>query len=436
MLIRNPKSSGDRPSATHLPRMSIRLPQGFRAAGVCCGVKRSGKLDLSLVVSDRPAVAAGVYTKNLVCAAPVTVDRERTPSESIRVVAINSGCANACTGEQGIADARQVAAWAAEAVGARAEQALVMSTGVIGSMLPMDKIQAGIKMAAAALGDDEKSLDNASRGIMTTDTVPKVRGREVEIAGVLTRVTGIAKGAAMIGPNMGTMLSLIMTDAPLRMVDARAALVDAMDESFHCISVDGHMSTNDSVILLANGATVGESLRDSHSSLRHGETSFGATRPLEGKSLDDFRATLCEVCEDLAQSIPADGEGATHLITVEVHGCQSRRDALRIGKTIADSPLVKTAIAGADPNWGRIVSAAGYAGVQFDPTKVSLHLNGLLLYERGAPVDFDPDIVSKSIAADRDTSIVLILEEGKACARFWTTDLTAEYVRLNADYHT
>jgi glutamate N-acetyltransferase/amino-acid N-acetyltransferase len=174
---------------------------------------------------------------------------------------------------------------------------------------------------------------------------------------------------------------------------------------------------------------VGESLRDSHSRL-------GETRPLEGKALEDFRATLLEVCEDLAQSIPADGEGATHLITVEVHGCRNRQDALQISKTIADSPLVKTAIAGADPNWGRIVSAAGYAGVHFDPSKVTLHLNGLLLYERGAPVDFDGDAVARSIAADRDTSIVLILEEGKACARFWTTDLTAEYVRLNADYHT
>jgi glutamate N-acetyltransferase/amino-acid N-acetyltransferase len=402
--------------------MSLRLPQGFRAAGICCGVKRSGKLDLSLVVSDRPAVAAGVYTKNLVCAAPVTVDRERTPSESIRVVAINSGVANACTGDQGIADARQMAAWAADAVGARPEQALVMSTGVIGSMLPMEKIQAGINKAADELDDDEQALENAARGIMTTDTVPKMRGRELTIGGVPTRVTGIAKGAAMIGPNMGTMLSLIMTDASIRVKDAQSALIDAMEESFHCISVDGHMSTNDTVILMANGAA----------SERAGSTST----PLTGKPLDDFRATLFEVCEDLAQSIPADGEGATHLITVEVHGCRSRQDALRVGKTIADSPLVKTAIAGADPNWGRIVSAAGYAGIKFDPSKVSLHLNGLLLYERGAPVDFDADVVSKSIAADRDTSIVLILEEGKSCARFWTTDLTAEYVRLNADYHT
>jgi glutamate N-acetyltransferase/amino-acid N-acetyltransferase len=418
--------------------MSIKLPTGFQAAGVYSGVKRNeGKLDLSLVASDRPAVAAAVYTKNLVCAAPVKIDRQRTPSDSIRVVAINSGVANACTGEQGDADARQMAAWAAEVVGARPEQALVMSTGVIGSMLPMEKIHAGIQAAAKQLADDERSLENAARGIMTTDTVPKLRGREVTIGGIPTRITGMAKGAAMIGPNMATMLSLIMTDAALRKQDAQAALVDAVDESFHCISVDGHMSTNDTVILLANGAAhVGESLR---SKIRRGEDShsrLGETRPLEGKALEDFRTTLFEVCEDLAQSIPADGEGATHLITVEVHGCRSRQDALQVSKTIADSPLVKTAIAGADPNWGRIVSAAGYAGVQFDPAKVTLHLNGLLLYERGAPVDFDPAAAAKSIAADRDTSIVLILEEGKACARFWTTDLTAEYVRLNADYHT
>jgi glutamate N-acetyltransferase/amino-acid N-acetyltransferase len=420
--IRNSLTSDPRPPF----HMSLRLPQGYRAAGVCCGVKRSGKLDLALVVSDRPAVAAGVYTKNLVCAAPVCVDRERTPSDSIRVVAINSGNANACTGEQGIADARQMAAWAAEAVGAAPEQALVMSTGVIGTMLPLDKIRNGIQAAARELGSDEASLQRAAEGIMTTDTVPKLRGRELVIGGVPTRITGIAKGAAMIGPNMSTMLSLIMTDAALRVSDAQAALVAAVDESFHCISVDGHMSTNDTVVLLANGAAGAPSPQGAGD----------GNAPLSGKGLDDFRTTLLEVCEDLAQSIPADGEGATHLITVEVHGCRSRQDALRIGKTIADSPLVKTAIAGADPNWGRIVSAAGYAGVPFDPSKVSLHLNGLLLYERGAPVGFNPEAVSKSIAATRDTSVMLILEEGKACARFWTTDLTAEYVRLNADYHT
>ncbi|HVT26576.1 MAG TPA: bifunctional ornithine acetyltransferase/N-acetylglutamate synthase, partial [Lacipirellulaceae bacterium] len=303
-------------------------------------------------------------------------------------------------------------------------------------MMPMDKIRAGIQAASAQLGDDPKSLENAARGIMTTDTVPKLCGREVTIGGLPTRVTGIAKGAAMIGPNMATMLSLIMTDAPLTKHDAQAALVSAMDESFHCISVDGHMSTNDTVILLANGAAALSPSPSGRGARGEGALQEQRPAPLSGKPLEDFRTTLLEVCEDLAQSIPADGEGATHLITVEVHGCRNRQDALKIGKTIADSPLVKTAIAGADPNWGRIVSAAGYAGVQFDPAKVTLHLNGLLLYERGAPVDFDPDAAAKSIAADRDTSIVLILEEGKSAARFWTTDLTAEYVRLNADYHT
>jgi len=397
--------------------MTPKVPQGFRAAGVYSGVKRrTDRLDLAMVATERPAVGVGVYTRNLVCAAPVKFDRQRTPSDSIRAVVINSGVANACTGERGDEDAQQMAAWAAEACGTAPDEVLVMSTGVIGEMLPMEKIKQGIDAAAAQLADDEGSLERAAQAIMTTDTVPKIRGREVMIGGVPTRVTGIAKGAAMIGPNMATMLSLVMTDAAIGVVDAQAALVDAVDESFHCISVDGHMSTNDTVILLANGAAGGPVLAD--------------------KDLADFRATLVEVCEDLAQAIPADGEGASHLITVEVHGCRTRQDALRVSKTIADSPLVKAAIAGGDPNWGRIVSAAGYAGVEFDPAKVTLHLNGLLLYERGVPVDFDDDVAAESISSHRDTSIVLLLEEGTAAARFWTTDLTTEYVRLNADYHT
>jgi glutamate N-acetyltransferase / amino-acid N-acetyltransferase len=229
-------------------------------------------------------------------------------------------------------------------------------------------------------------------------------------------VCGIAKGAAMIGPNLATMLAVVMTDARLSMHDAHEGLKDAADESFNCISVEGHTSTNDSVILLANGAAGGPQLK--------------------GDSLAKFQATLVEVCEDLAQSIPADGEGASHLITVEVHGCRTRDEAIQIAKTVADSPLVKTAVAGNDPNWGRIVSAAGYAGVAFDASKVCLHLNGALLYERGQPVPFDGDAVSAAMAADRNTGIVLLFDEGDQSARFWTSDLTAEYVRLNADYRT
>ena len=396
---------------------TAKFPQGFRGTGVYAGIKRNTqKKDVSLILSDRAAVGVGSYTQNLVCAAPVVFDREITPSQSIRAVVANSGIANACTGPQGDKDARQMADWAAEECGLAEGQTLVLSTGVIGTHLPMDKIHAGIKAAAAQLDDSDDALELTARGLMTTDTVPKIRGRAVSIDGVPIRLTGVAKGAAMIGPNMATMLAVLMTDAAVAMEDAQQALADAVSETFNCISVDGHTSTNDTVLLLANGAAGG--------------------KVLSGRPLDAFRATLFEVCEDLAQAIPADGEGATHLITVEVHGCRTRAEAVRIGKTIADSPLVKTAIAGADPNWGRIVSAAGYAGVPFDPSKVSLHINGMLVYERGVPVAFDAEAVSQSIACDKETSLVLILDEGAAAARFWTTDLTAEYVRLNADYHT
>jgi len=397
--------------------MTDQLPKGFRAAGVYSGVKRNPqKLDMSLIVSDAPCVAAGVYTQNLVFAAPVKLCRERTPGEAIRAVVINSGNANACTGDQGELDARAMAAQAAGACGCDASQVLVLSTGVIGELMPMDKIVPGINAAAGRLGASEDSLLAAARGMMTTDTRPKIACRTVAIDGRSISLCGIAKGAAMIGPNLATMLAVVMTDAKLNVADAQEGLRDAAEESFNCISVEGHTSTNDSLILLANGAAGGQ--------------------VLTGDALAKFQATLVEVCEDLAQSIPADGEGATHLITVEVHGCRTRQDALQVAKTIADSPLVKTAIAGNDPNWGRIVSAAGYAGVDFDASKVSLHLNGSLLYERGQPTPFDGEAVSAAMAADRNTGIVLLLDEGEASARFWTSDLTVEYVRLNADYRT
>ena len=397
--------------------MTDHLPQGLQAAGYYSGVKRDPqKLDLSLIVSSTPAVGAGVFTQNLVYAAPVKLCRERTPSDAIRAVVINSGNANACTGDQGDRDAQAMAAKAADMCGLDPAAVLVLSTGVIGEPMPMDRILPGIDAVSALLGADEDSLRSAARGMMTTDTHPKIATRELTVDGQTIVVCGIAKGAAMIGPNLATMLAVIMTDAALTLADAQALLRDAADESFNCISVEGHTSTNDTVLLLANGAAGGP--------------------PLSGDGLAKFRATLVEVCEDLAQSIPADGEGASHLITVEVHGCRSKADAVQIARTIADSPLVKTAVAGNDPNWGRIVSAAGYAGIPFDPAKVSLHLNGSLLYERGEPVDFDGDAVSAAMAADRNTGIVLLLDEGECSARFWTSDLTAEYVRLNADYRT
>jgi glutamate N-acetyltransferase/amino-acid N-acetyltransferase len=346
----------------------------------------------------------------------VALDRSRTPSDRIRAVVICSGVANACTGERGLEDARQMARLAAAQCGAADDQALVLSTGVIGAFLPMDRIAEGIAAAAKQLGSSPAHLEAAARGMLTTDTVIKISGRALTIGGRGIQILGIAKGAAMMGPNMATMLALIMTDAPLDPATAQAALRASADLSFNCMSVEGHMSTNDTVLLVANGAAGGA--------------------PLSGADLAGFRRALDEVAIDLAKAIAGDGEGATHLVTIEISGCADRAAALTIAKTVANSPLVMTAIHGADPNWGRIVSAAGYANVPFDPQGVALQLNGYLLYRDGAPVEFDAAAVSKSIRDSRDTLIQMAFSEGAAGVEFWTADLTAEYVRLNADYHT
>ncbi len=397
--------------------MTIAVPLGFRFAGIHAGIKRNpNKEDLTLVHCPNGAVAAGVYTTNLVYAAPVAFDRARTPSADIRVVVVNSGNANACTGERGLADAGEMARLAAQAVGAGDKQALVMSTGVIGRFLPMDQISAGVAIAAQRLGTDEAAFNAAARGILTTDKGMKVASRTLEIGGATIRIAGMCKGAGMIGPQMATMLCVVTTDAKLTPDAAQAALKIAADDSFNCISVEGHMSTNDTVLLLASGAA--------------GKT------PLAGDDLAKFQTELNELCIELARQIPDDGEGASHLITIEIRGCKTRDDARKIARTIADSALVKTAIAGGDPNWGRIVSAAGYAGVPFDPAGVDLTVNGHSLYERGAPVTFDAKTVSTAIKATRETSVILTLREGTASIRFWTSDLNVEYVRFNADYTT
>jgi glutamate N-acetyltransferase / amino-acid N-acetyltransferase len=397
--------------------MSFELPLGFEFSGVSCGIKKAaGREDISLVVCRSGATAAGVYTTNRIFAAPVALDRERTPSSDIRVVATNSGNANACTGERGLRDAQEMARLAAAAVGAEPEQALVMSTGVIGEFLPMDKIAAGISSAASQLRADESSFMAAVRGIMTTDRGPKVAFRSVSLSGREVRLAGMAKGAGMIGPRMATMLAVVTTDAALSPESSQASLTAAVEESFNAISVEGHMSTNDTVLLLASGAGGGE--------------------PLTGAELQSFQRSLTELCIELARQIPDDGEGATHLIAIEVQGAPSRDDADRIARAVANSALVKTAVHGGDPNWGRIVSAAGYAGVAFDPARVSLKLCGHLLYERGAPVPFDAAAVSHAIKSQRETSIVLSVGDGSGACRHWTSDLTVEYVRFNADYHT
>jgi glutamate N-acetyltransferase/amino-acid N-acetyltransferase len=280
----------------------------------------------------------------------------------------------------------------------------------------MERISLGIAQVARRLGQDEACLTAAARGMMTTDTHHKLASRTLSLGARHGRITGMAKGAAMIAPHMATMLAVLLTDFPLAVTDAQAALQDAVQESFNCIRVDGHTSTNDTVLLLASGATGGPCLA--------------------GSELAQFRQGLLEVCLDLARAIPADGEGASHLVEINVTGCRNRPDARRVAQAIADSPLVKTAVAGADPNWGRIVSAAGYAGVSFDPASVRLTLNGFELFRQGTPVPFDAALVSQSLRDQRDTCIQLDLGQGSAAIRLWTCDLTAEYVRLNADYHT
>jgi glutamate N-acetyltransferase/amino-acid N-acetyltransferase len=308
-------------------------------------------------------------------------------------------------------------AHAAHCAGAEPDKALVMSTGVIGLMMPMDKVRAGIAEAAKQLASEEESFHRAAQGIMTTDTVEKIASRQITLSsGETVTLAGFCKGAAMIAPNMRTMLAMIITDVAIEPDKAQKLLSESVEESFNCISVDGHTSPSDTVLLYANGAAV--------------------AMPPSGNDLIKFAEALRDICIELAVKIPADGEGVSHLITVDVQGCKTREDAKKIARRIAEDVLVKTAICGADPNWGRIVSAAGTAGVPFDTKGVSLKRNGFDLYQNGEPLPFDKAAVSDSIRTNRDTHFLLTFTDGKEDIRFWTTDLTTEYVRLNSDYTT
>jgi glutamate N-acetyltransferase/amino-acid N-acetyltransferase len=395
----------------------IVVPAGFRAAAVRAGIKPSGGLDLAVLAADAPCAAAGTFTTNRVCAAPVRWDRARVPSETVRAIVINAGNANAATGAEGDANAGRTATLAAGALGCRADDVLVASTGVIGHQLPMDRLAAGLGQALKDLSAEERAFREAAQAILTTDTHPKVVSRSETIGGQPVRLLGLAKGAAMIGPKMATMLAFLLTDAKIAADALAPILQSAVDASFNCISVEGHMSTNDTVLLLAGGG--------------------GGGATLQGGALERFAELVHGACAELARMIPADGEGATHLITIDFEGCRDREQARALARAVADSPLVKTAIHGADPNWGRIVSAAGYAGIAFEERDLSLWLNGVELYRAGVPLAFDAQALSAQLRAQRDTHIRLVLSgHGDAACRFWTCDLTSEYIRLNADYTT
>src|SRR5262245_47399068 len=394
---------------------SWHLATNFRFAGVHCGVRPDrDRPDLALIVSDSPAAAAGVFTQNRVKAAPVRVCQERLPRADARAVVVCAGNANACTGARGLEDAHRMTALTARALGCADEQVLVCSTGVIGRHLPMDAVERGIGDAAGKLDPSAAAFDRAAHAILTTDTRIKVASQKVSLGGLEVKLTGFAKGAAMIGPNMATMLAFVCTDAPVAADDLHAIARRAAAQTFNCVRVEGHTSTNDTLLLLANGA--------------------GAR--LHGEPLTRFAAAVTEVCADLARSIAADAEGATHLVTIDVEGLRDHDEAAKVARAVADSALVKTAIFGADPNWGRIVSAAGYAGVPFEEEQLSLWLGDLLLYHQGTPQPFDAATASAYLKNNREVHLRLRFTLGPGRATVWTCDLTRDYVSLNADYTT
>ncbi|HEY3789645.1 MAG TPA: bifunctional glutamate N-acetyltransferase/amino-acid acetyltransferase ArgJ [Urbifossiella sp.] len=391
------------------------LARGYRFAGIISGLRTEpDRRDLAVIVSDTPAAAAGVFTQNRVCAAPVQVSRARLPRADARAIVVCSGNANACTGEQGLADARRMAELVALELRVKPEQVLVASTGIIGRPLPMPILDAGIPKAVRAAANTRETAGDFAHAILTTDTGTKVASRVMEFASEPVTITGFAKGAAMIGPNMATMLGFIVTDAAVGEHDLHHILKASCDTSFNCISVEGHTSTNDTVFLLANGSGP----------------------KLAGHDLATFRDAVSGVCIELARKIAIDAEGAEHLITIDVEGCRTDAEAKQIARAIAESALVKTAVFGNDPNWGRIVSAAGYAGVMFEEKDLSLWMGDMLLYRDGTPLPFDASAASAYLKHNREVHFKLKFALGTGRCVFHTCDLTYEYVKLNADYTT
>ena len=397
---------------------SITTPRGFQAAGMHAGIKSdSSSKDLALVHSTAPATAAAVYTKNLVQAAPIHVDREHLQDGVARAVILNSGNANACTGEAGMDHARRMCAATAAALGLVNSDVLVCSTGLIGPALPIDNIETGIPLLAGSLS--EHGGREAALGIMTTDTFAKHAAVEVELdAGVVT-VGAIAKGAAMIAPNMATMLALVSTDARVPSADLQIMLSQAVSRTFNCITVDGDMSTNDTVIAMANGTALPEGVQISADSA-------------DGEKLG---AAMEAVCSEMARAIARDAEGSTKLITIQVGGARTEDEARQVGLSVANSNLVKTAMFGCDPNWGRILCAVGYSGVDLDPDRVEVKLCGTSIYADGAGTAFDAAALSTAMKAE-DIPIDIDLRSGTGSAQIFTCDLTYDYVRLNAEYTT
>ena len=393
----------------------VTFAKGFTAAGVKAGIKKSGNLDVAVIYTKTQAVVAGTFTQNKVAAAPVYVSKEVVATGTAHAIVANAGCANACTGQQGLDDAHKMAQIAADELGVNADDVIVGSTGVIGVNLPMDKLESGIKDAVANLSAD--GSDNAGRAIITTDTHSKSVTCEFELSGKTVRMGAIAKGSGMIRPNMATMLCYITTDIAIDQALLQKAVSGCVEKSFNMISVDGDMSTNDMVIVLANGEANNAKITE------------------ENADYQIFFDKLMMLCTELAKQIAADGEGASKFLTINVKGAKSFADAKTVGMAIANSPLVKTAFFGEDPNWGRVICAVGYSGADMVPEKTVVKFGGITIFANGTGATYDEKALAH-VMKEKDIVIDIELNMGQEDATVWSCDLSYEYVKINGEYHT
>lgn len=393
----------------------VTFAKGFTAAGVKAGIKKSGNLDVAVIYTKTQAVVAGTFTQNKVAAAPVYVSKEVVATGTAHAIVANAGCANACTGQQGLDDAHKMAQIAADELGVNADDVIVGSTGVIGVSLPMDKLEAGIKDAVANLSADGSG--NAGRAIITTDTHSKSVTCEFELSGKTVRMGAIAKGSGMIRPNMATMLCYITTDIAIDQALLQKAVSGCVEKSFNMISVDGDMSTNDMVIVLANGEANNAKITE------------------ENADYQIFFDKLMMLCTELAKQIAADGEGASKFLTINVKGAKSFADAKTVGMAIANSPLVKTAFFGEDPNWGRVICAVGYSGADMVPEKTVVKFGGITIFTNGTGATYDEKALAH-VMKEKDIVIDIELNMGQEDATVWSCDLSYEYVKINGEYHT
>ncbi|WP_106626857.1 bifunctional glutamate N-acetyltransferase/amino-acid acetyltransferase ArgJ [Selenomonas massiliensis] len=396
-------------------KAGVTFPKGFQAAGVKAGIKKSGNLDVAVIYTEKKAVVAGTFTKNAVVAAPVHVSKEVVATHTAHAIVANAGCANACTGAQGEADAAAMQRIAADALGCSAQDVIVGSTGIIGQLLPMDKVEQGIHAAVKNLSVDG-SVD-AGNAIITTDTYSKAGATSVMIGGKEVRFGIIAKGSGMIRPDMATVLCFITTDADIDGMLLQEALSEVIEHSLNMISIDGDMSTNDMAIVLANGAAGNPKITEKNA------------------DYEAFKETLLALCQGISEKIAADGEGATKFITVHVKGAKSFTDAKTVGMSVANSPLVKTAFFGEDPNWGRVICAVGYAGVPMDPNHTTVQFGGIPVYADGVGVSYDEDAL-RAVMTAHDIVVEVDLKDGDSEAKVWTCDFSYEYVKINGEYHT